>query len=378
MSSTRRQSGSSMASVPATSRIHVFDCTLRDAGYAVQFQFSASHTRQIAGALETCGLQYIEVGHGLGLGASGKTYGIAAASDAEYLKAVSGVLRQAQYGMFFIPGIAQEHHLDLLRDHGASFVRFGCNVTEFENLQPFMSAAKRRGLTVFVNLLKTYTAPPERFARIVKQLHAWGEADVIYLVDSAGCMLPAEIRTYVHLVKEQAPGIRVGLHAHDNLRLATANVLAAIECGCEFIDTTLRGVGRSAGNAQTEVVLALLPRLGYNVTADLLAVLDVSRQSFLPMLESLARMVPSIRRQAISRGVSDIELIEGLARCHSGFLPQFRAVARRRGVDLRRLIMAVSKIDCVEPSRELMEEVAGRMDGTSGRDVRRLSRSVGR
>ena len=63
----------------------ILECTLRDGSYAINFQFSTDETRKIASNLDSLGFPYIEVGHGIGLGASKKGYGLAKASDKEYM-----------------------------------------------------------------------------------------------------------------------------------------------------------------------------------------------------------------------------------------------------------------------------------------------------
>lgn len=337
--------------------IHILECSLRDSSYAVDFQFSVEHTRQVAHGLEEAGFQFVEVGHGLGLGVTQPNMGIAAATDEQYLEAVASTLKRTKFGTFLIPGIGELRHLDMLRSYGASFVRIGCNATEVDSVKDFIPYAKKLGLMTFVNLMKTYAVSQKNFLQIAGDLYERG-IDVLYLVDSAGCMSPNDIHSYVQTVKEGLDQLKVGLHAHNNLHLAVANALAAVEAGCDFIDTTLRGVGRSAGNAQTEVVLGLLQREGYLPHIDLYRTLDLSEKVFLPILESLATRVPNLNKFELYRGVSDIEIVVGLAKCHSSFLKNMTLMADRYQVDLRRLILAVSKVDFVNPSKELIENIA--------------------
>ncbi|MCH8957665.1 hypothetical protein IIA28_20485, partial [candidate division KSB1 bacterium] len=153
----------------------------------------------------------------------------------------------------------------------------------------------------------------------------------------------------------------IGLHAHNNLQLATANVLEAVESGCDFVDTTLKGIGRSAGNAQTEIILVLLQRYSRLTGMDLIRTLNVSNKVFQPIVDELAETVPGIRKNEIYRGVNDIELVEGIARAHSGFYKRFRSAADAYEVDVRQLIMTVSDIDCIEPSEDLIDSVTKKM-----------------
>src|SRR5438132_11535061 len=89
----------------------ILEVTLRDGSYLIDFQFTAEDTATIASALEAAGFRWIEVGHGVGLGASREGKGAAAASDEEYLEAAANVLSRARWGMFFIPRIGRAEDL---------------------------------------------------------------------------------------------------------------------------------------------------------------------------------------------------------------------------------------------------------------------------
>ena len=118
------------------------DTTIRDGGYAINFQFSISDVERIAESLEEAGIRYIEIGHGVGLNGSSAVHGVALHSDAEYMKAARGCLSRAGYGMFCIPGIAQLSDLELASEHGMKFVRIGTNITQVQQAQAYVEKAK--------------------------------------------------------------------------------------------------------------------------------------------------------------------------------------------------------------------------------------------
>src|SRR5580698_468121 len=120
----------------------VLEVTLRDGSYLIDFQFTAEDTATIAGALESVGFRWIEIGHGLGLNASRAGKGLAAATDEQYMDAAAQVLQRAKWGMFFIPGIGREEDLRAAAGYGMSFVRVGTNVTEVAQAEPYIALAK--------------------------------------------------------------------------------------------------------------------------------------------------------------------------------------------------------------------------------------------
>ena len=240
----------------------ILDCTLRDGSYAINFQFSAQETARIAGRLDDLGFPLIEVGHGIGLGASEKGMGVAAATDEEYMRASASAVKRGKWGMFCIPGVATLDHLEMAAANGMGFVRVGCEVENAADAVPFIERAKTLGLDVYSNLMKSYAVAPDFFAEKAEVCWKAG-AQCVYVVDSAGGMLPAEIVNLVDLLRGRVPGIRLGFHGHHNIGMGVANALACADAGVDLIDCSLQGMGRSAGNTPTEQFVAVLQRAGY-------------------------------------------------------------------------------------------------------------------
>ncbi len=102
-------------------------------------------------------------------------------------------------------------------------------------------------MLVSSNLIKSYVLPPREFAKKAKIVEDFG-ADIITLVDSAGGMLPKDIKEYIEEMKNIGIKSRIGFHGHNNFSMGVANTLIALESGATIVDSTLMGIGRSAGN----------------------------------------------------------------------------------------------------------------------------------
>lgn len=321
----------------------ILDCTLRDGSYAINFQFSQSETARIAGRLDALGFPLIEVGHGIGLGASEKGLGVAAASDVEYMRAAGSAVKTGVWGMFCIPGVATLDHLSLAADNGMGFVRIGCEVENADQAVPFIEKARSLGMNAYSNLMKSYAVAPDYFAE--KALTCWDAgAECIYVVDSAGGMLPGEISELVGGLRRRIPGIRLGFHGHHNLGMGVANALLCADLGFELLDSSLQGFGRSAGNTPTEQLVAVLLRAGYDMGMDPVDVMQAS--------EDLVR--PLVR----NRGISSLDVTAGLALFHSSYMGRVLGVARSHRIDPRRLILAVCEFDKASAPLELVERCA--------------------
>jgi 4-hydroxy-2-oxovalerate aldolase len=320
----------------------ILEVTLRDGSYLIDFQFTAEDTATIAAALESIGFRWIEVGHGLGLHASQSGKGMAAATDEEYMEAAAQALKHAKWGMFFIPGIGREEDIRLAARYGTSFLRIGTNVTEATQAEPYIALAKELGLIVSYNAMKSYAVSPAEFGNVVAQVHKWG-ADIACLVDSAGSMDPDSVSAYLRAAKAESPS-PLGYHGHDNLSLAMANTLRAIEEGAVLVDSSLQGMGRSAGNTVTEVLVAIMQRRGAMQHIDLKAAMDVGQGLIQPLLGK--------------RGVDPMAVTGGLAKFHSSFTGKVQSYARKHGIDVRDLIVRLCQEDQVSAPDELLERLS--------------------
>lgn len=305
--------------------IDILECTMRDASYPISYQFTAEDTAIVVAGLYHAGFTRIEIGHGLGLGASCEKFGFAAASDEEYIAAASSVLPQKIFGVFAIPGIASLKDIDLIAKYKGGFVRIGTNVCDTNEAESFIKKSKNLGLEVSCNLMKTYSASIKDVVERSLQLQSWG-ADIIAVVDSAGGMMTVNVIDYVKALVSAGVN-KVGFHGHNNLQLAVANSLAAIGAGATIIDGTLRGLGRSSGNAQTEALVMCMERLGHKTGIDIYKMLDISENYIAPL--------------ARGRGSDNIELVSGYSLFHSSYIPILEKVAKSQNVDIRSLILAV-------------------------------------
>lgn len=323
--------------------VTILDCTLRDGSYVNRFQFSAYDTKYLCKKLQAAGVQLIEVGHGLGLGASRKGGEFTAlATDEEYLAAAAEVVNEAKFGMFCIPGIATLDDIDLAHKYGMDFIRIGANVTEAEVTKAYIEKAKAYGMTVCVNFMKSYALPPAEFSEKAVLANEYG-ADVIYIVDSAGGMLPSELADYIKAVQDKVD-ITLGFHGHNNMGLASALSLDAVNLGVNYIDTSLQGLGRSAGNTPTEQFVLLMNRIGVETGIDQYKVMDLGFDTIQPLLPQA--------------GQNPIDLIAGYSLFHSSYIPVIRKCSTHYCVDPRELIVELCKRDQINAPEELVDEIA--------------------
>jgi 4-hydroxy 2-oxovalerate aldolase/long-chain acyl-CoA synthetase len=331
-------------------QVNVLDNTLRDGSYAVDFSFTAADTARICAGLEEAGVGWIEVGHGAGLGATARNFHPAAASDEEYLRAARQALTTSRFGMFCNPAIARLDDIDLAVDHGMGFIRVGIDVTAVVETRRYIERARERGLFTTANLMKSYAVPPAQFAEAAALAESFG-ADVVYLVDSAGCMFPEDVATYLDALRERSE-VRFGFHGHDNLGMAVYNSLFSADHGASFVDASLQGLGRRPGNAATELLAASLDKRGYETGIDVLRLLQVGHETTRPLLGAA--------------GIEPMDVVSGYAGFHSNFLPKVLGAAEEYGVDPARLIIELCEIDRCSVRDDDLQRVASRLREDAG------------
>jgi 4-hydroxy-2-oxovalerate aldolase len=331
---------------PAAKRVEILECTLRDGSYAVDFKFTERDTEVLAGVLGRLGFRWIEVGHGLGLGAALAGKGTMPATDERLIESAKRAAPSAMIGSFFIPGIGTREQLRSAHSAGLDFVRIGYNATEIEEAYPYLEFARELGLIPCLNFMKTYGVTAKEFGEKAFGGEKAG-AEAVYCVDSAGSMFPDDVRGYISEARQRCQ-CALGFHGHSNLQFAVANGVEAFRCGARLIDSTLYGLGRSSGNVPTEVAVAVFHRLGVETGIDLYEVMDAAEE----FLEPLMSQIQLYDMMAVSMGYSQF---------HSSFLPKVVAAARKHGVDLRRLVIAMGELDPVNLDENTLERVAGNL-----------------
>lgn len=284
-------------------------------------------------------------GHGIGLGASRTGKGAASETDEGYMRAAAESLKTAMWGMFCIPGIATLEDVELAAKYGMKFVRVGTNVTEMEESEEFIARAKKHGMFVSANFMKSYAMEPKMFAEKAALTQKYG-SDVLCIVDSAGGMLTSEMEQYIKAVQDRC-NIRLGFHGHNNLELAVANSLRAVELGVSIVDSSLQGMGRSAGNAPTEIILAAFERMGINLGINPIHVMDIGEKYIKPLINR--------------HGYDSLDIICGYAQFHTSYMGLIREFSNKYWVDPRYLIMAVCAEDKVNAPSEMVERLAKKL-----------------
>lgn len=242
--------------------ITILDCTLRDGGYHNNWDFDIPFASRIVSALAASQVDIIEIGyrtcypkvsdtfHGLFkfcpeeqlgfLPDSGPKFALML--DAKELITPNGVDTDR---LVAVMGPASKSRI--------AWTRLAATVDIIDQTTVLGSVLKDLGYAVSFNLMRVSTVSHAELEAAVARIDP-KTLDVLYIADSFGSLVPLEIPALLDSVRKGYPG-PIGLHPHDSLGLAFANTLAAIDWGIEYVDSSLLGIGRGAGNLSTEQLL---------------------------------------------------------------------------------------------------------------------------
>jgi 4-hydroxy 2-oxovalerate aldolase len=336
-------------------KVQLVDSSLRDGMHSVEHRFSVEQVRTIARGLDGAHVPVIEVTHGDGLGGSSIQYGTAAASDEALVEAAVGAVDDAEVAVLLLPGIGTLAQLRRVRSLGASCVRVATHCTEADIAAQHISWARENGMRTMGFLMMSHMIEPAALAEQARLMESYG-AQVVYVVDSAGALVPVSAARRVEALRE-AVGCEVGFHAHNNLGCAVGNALASVDAGATWLDGSLRGLGAGSGNAATEVLAAALERSGHDIAVDTFSLMDLAEDVVAPLLR---------RPQLIDRTT----LVLGYSGVYSSFLLHAQRAASKFDVDPRDILVELGRRRIVGGQEDMIIGVASELAGARGKPMR--------
>ena len=328
--------------------VRVVDSTMRDGSHPMAHQYTAEQVAEIAGALDATGIPIIEVSHGDGLGGSSFNYGFSKQDEQELLDAANKVVTNAQIAVLLLPGIGTQEHLDAAYDRGARAVRVATHCTEADIAQQHIGLAHELGMETLGFLMMAHMIEPDALVEQAKLMESYG-AQAVYVTDSAGALRPDGVRRRVSALRNALdPATKVGIHCHNNLGLAIGNSLVGIEEGADYVDGCCAGLGAGAGNAQTEVLVAVLELEGYDTGVDVYKIMDVAEEVVKPMMQ---------RPQIIDRA----SLVLGYAGVYSSFLLHTYRAAAKFNIEPRDILMELGRRKVVGGQEDTIIDLAAEL-----------------
>ena len=331
--------------IPAPAKVRITDSTLRDGSHALAHRFTEEQVRGVVHALDSAGVEVIEVTHGDGLGGSSFNYGFSAVDDVKLVAAAVDEAARAKIAVLLLPGLGTIHDLKMARDAGASVARIATHCTEADVSIQHFGAAREMGMETVGFLMLSHRIGPAELARQAR-IMVDGGAQCVYVVDSAGALVLGDAQARVAaLVDEIGHQAQVGFHGHQNLSLGIANSVLAAQQGALQVDGALCALGAGAGNSPTEVLVATFERLGIPTGVDVQGALSAAEDVVKPFLSRL----PFADRSAITQGYAGV---------YSSFLLHAERAAKRYGVPAHEILQRVGEAGYVGGQEDMIIDVA--------------------
>lgn len=264
------------------------DCTLRDGGYYNDWDFKPKLVQDYFLAMESLQIDYVEIGL-RSLKNDGFKGGCAFSTDAfinslAIPAGLAGKIGVMINGSEIANSDTQTTCLERLfntkSESPVTLVRIACHVHEFISCLPAAIWLKAQGYMVGFNLMQVADRSFDEITELAKQASQY-PIDVLYFADSMGSLSPQQTSQIVKAFQKGFSGA-LGIHTHDNMGQAIANTTQAIEDGVTWVDSTVTGMGRGPGNAQTEYLAIAIEDLRSN-KGNPTKLFELIRKHFKPM-----------------------------------------------------------------------------------------------
>lgn len=267
------------------SDIKVLDATIRDGGLCNNFMFTDEFVSELYKTNIRCGVDYMEFGYKASKNMFKKSdFGKWKFCDEEDIRAIVGNnvsdmkisvmadVGRCDYLTDFLP--KEESVIDM--------VRVACYIHQIPAAIEMVEHLHRLGYETTCNVMAISQANTNQVEQALKMLAA-SNVDVIYLVDSYGSLYPenASELAQQYLAAVEGTGKKIGFHAHNNQNVAFANTIETMSYGVSYLDATVQGMGRGAGNCAMELLLGFLKNPKYN----LYPLLDFVEHYMIPLRE---------------------------------------------------------------------------------------------
>jgi 4-hydroxy 2-oxovalerate aldolase len=266
--------------------ISVFDCTIRDGGLVNNYHFTDAFVK---GVYETCvaaGVDYIEIGkNNSPTLMSEEEFGAWNFSKEEDIRRIVGENNTAlKIAVMSDIGRTVKEELLPKAESVVDMIRIATYIHQIPEAIELIKEAHAKGYETTVNVMAVAKVSEAELDEVLEVL-AKTDVDVIYIADTFGSFFPEEIKklTQKYLTVAQSHGKKIGIHAHNNIQLAFANTMEAMNAGTHFLDCTISGLGRGAGNCPMELLMGYLKHPKYKQ----LPVLEFIEKFIVPLEKEL-------------------------------------------------------------------------------------------
>lgn len=266
-------------------KIRVLDCTIRDGGLINNHRFDLRFVREVYKALSASGVDYMEVGYKNSKNLfSSKDFGDWKFCDDDTIKRVTdGIEPNTKISVMVDVGRVDIDDVKERKDSPVSMIRVASYVKDIDKAIFLVNHFAEKGYETTVNIMAISRALDNELNEALHQLEEESKAMVVYVVDSFGALYQETTEFLIKKARHILKTKEVGMHAHNNQQLAFGNTIEAIIHDANFVDGTVYGIGRAAGNCPLELLIGFLK----NPKFDIRPILDLISKEFIPLRNNM-------------------------------------------------------------------------------------------
>jgi len=266
-------------------KIKVLDCTIRDGGLINKHDFDFKFVRAVYKALSEAKIDYMEIGYKNSKKLfSDKEYGQWKFCEDDLIsKVIDGIESQTKISVMVDVDRVDLDDIKPRKESPVAMMRVAAYVKDIDKAIYLANHCADKGYETTINIMAISRAMDNELTEAFHQLEQECKAGVIYLVDSNGALYQETTELLVKKAKHIIKSKEIGIHAHNNQQLAFGNTIEAIIHDANYVDGTVYGLGRAAGNCPLELILGFLK----NPKFDIRPILDLISKEFIPLREKI-------------------------------------------------------------------------------------------
>ncbi|MDM5334273.1 aldolase catalytic domain-containing protein [Ureibacillus composti] len=243
----------------------IIDCTIRDGGLVNNWDFSVEFVQDLYNSLSDAGVEYMEIGYKN----SPKLLNATEPNhwrflDDQFLKKIIPEKKYTKLSALVDIGRVDPNDILPREESLLDMIRVACYIREVDKGLELIQMFHELGYETSLNIMALSSVPEHQLIEAFEMVNN-SPVDVVYIVDSFGSLDPDNIEHQVKKFQSLLPNKQLGIHTHNNMQLAFANTLTAIRNGVTFMDSSVYGMGRAAGNCHTELLVSYVQKTSYEL-----------------------------------------------------------------------------------------------------------------
>ncbi len=266
-------------------KIKVLDCTIRDGGLMNNHNFDFRFVREVYKAVSEAGIDYMEIGYKNSKELfSTKEYGAwKFCDDEEIKKVIEGVESGTKISVMVDIGRVNINDVKPASESPVKMIRVAAYVKDIDKAIFMVNHFAEKGYEATINIMAISKDQGVELDEALRQIENESRASVVYIVDSFGNLYQETTEILVKRFKAILKTREIGFHGHNNQQLAFSNTIEAIMHDANYLDATIYGIGRAAGNCPLELLMGFLK----NPKFDIRPILDVISSEFIPLSKKI-------------------------------------------------------------------------------------------